>query len=70
MVQGGNVAYLMVGMCAVKGGRINETWDKIMYETWRGMALTCVGVRWIKLARCSRSGADRYFCCLNLLSNS
>ena len=32
--------------------------------------LTWVGVRWIRLARCSLSGADRYFCCLNLRSNS
>lgn len=32
--------------------------------------LTCVGVKCIKLAKCSRSGADRYFCCLNRLSNS
>lgn len=32
--------------------------------------LTCVGVRWIKLAKCSLSGADKYFCCLNLLSSS
>ena len=32
--------------------------------------VTWVGVRWMRLARCSRSGAERYFCCLNLLSSS
>lgn len=36
----------------------------------RQLKITCVGVKWIKLAKCSRSGADRYFCCLKRLSNS
>jgi hypothetical protein len=31
---------------------------------------TCVGVRRMMLARCSRSGADRYRCCRNLRSSS
>ena len=31
---------------------------------------TCVGERWMRLARCSRSGAERYFCCLNRRSSS
>lgn len=32
--------------------------------------LTCVGVKCINDAKCSLSGADKYFCCLNLLSSS
>jgi len=32
--------------------------------------LTCVGVRLISWARCSRSGADKYFCCLKRRSSS
>lgn len=42
----------------------------ILYRWFWNQILTCVGVRWIMLARCSLSGADRYFCCLNLLSSS
>ncbi len=39
-----------------KGGmRCNHTW---------------VGVKWIRPARCSLSGADKYFCCLKRLSSS
>lgn len=41
---------------------INEEEDDLT-RTW-------VGVRWIRAARCSRSGALRYFCCLNRLSSS
>lgn len=39
-------------------------------KNWVNVKLTCVGVRCIRLARCSRSGADRYFCCLNRRSSS
>lgn len=39
-------------------------------KNWVNVRLTCVGVRCIRLAKCSRSGADRYFCCLNRRSSS
>ena len=35
-----------------------------------GSGPTCVGERWMRLARCSRSGAERYFCCLKRRSSS
>lgn len=64
--RGKKVAYLMVvcGLCKHTVDR-----GQNVYKVW-GRTLTCVGVRWIILARCSRSGADRYFCILNLFSNS
>ena len=36
----------------------------------REMELTCCGDRLMRDAKCSLSGADKYFCCLNLRSNS
>ena len=43
----------------------------IIYDSlWWIWLLTCVGVKWIKLAKCSRSGADKYFCCLKRRSSS
>lgn len=42
----------------------------ILYRWFWNHIFTCVGVRWIIVAKCSRSGADRYFCCLNRRSSS
>ena len=41
-----------------------------LYLWFWNQIFTCVGVNLIILARCSRSGADKYLCCRNLLSNS
>ena len=42
----------------------------VLYLWFWNQIFTCVGVSRIRLARCSLSGADKYLCCLNLLSNS
>lgn len=42
----------------------------VLYLWFWNQIFTCVGVKRIKLARCSLSGADKYRCCLNRLSNS
>lgn len=42
----------------------------VLYLWFWNQILTWVGVNLIKLARCSLSGAERYFCCRNLRSNS
>ena len=41
-----------------------------LYLWFWNQIFTCVGVRQIILARCSRSGADKYLCWRNLLSSS
>lgn len=42
----------------------------ILYRWFWNQIFTWVGVRRIKLARCSLSGADRYLCCLKRRSSS
>lgn len=45
-------------------------WRLHLYLLFWNQIFTCVEVSLSKLASCSLSGADRYLCCLNLLSNS
>lgn len=42
----------------------------VLYRWFWNQIFTWVGVSRMRLARCSRSGADRYFCWRNRLSNS
>lgn len=42
----------------------------VLYLWFWNQIFTCVGVKRIKLAKCSRSGADRYRCWRNRLSSS
>lgn len=42
----------------------------VLYRWFWNQIFTWVGVRRIILARCSRSGADRYLCCRNRRSSS
>lgn len=41
-----------------------------LYRWFWNHIFTCVGVKCKSLARCSRSGADKYLCCLKRRSNS
>lgn len=49
---------------------LSFAWRFILYLWFWNQILTWVGVRWIMLAKCSLSGADRYFCCLKRRSSS